>query len=84
MKYSIHSQNPRYPLAKLVNPVVSGFLVISQEDVVDLLNTKDKCIVELERTIKNLTDGVAHFNKSHGDMTPLLGVYIEALKEQGE
>ena len=38
-------------------------------------------IAELEATVKSLTDGVAHFNRSHGGMTPLLTAYVEALKE---
>ena len=41
-------------------------------------------IVDIEKTIKSLTDGVTHFHKSHGDMNPLLTAYIEALKEQGQ
>jgi hypothetical protein len=48
MQYSIYGQNPKYPLADLVDPVVSGFLIISQEEVVNLLNAKDYRIAELE------------------------------------
>jgi hypothetical protein len=51
MKYSIYGQNPKYPLAELVDPVVSGFLIISQEEVVTLLNAKDYRIAELEQAI---------------------------------
>jgi hypothetical protein len=49
MKYSIHDQNPKYPLADRVDPVVSGFLIISQEEVVTLLNSKDARIAELKK-----------------------------------
>jgi uncharacterized coiled-coil protein SlyX len=35
----------------------------------------------LRMTIKELTDGVAHFHKSRGDMNPLLEAYIKALAE---
>ena len=38
-------------------------------------------IAELEKTVKSLTDGVTHFNRSGGDMNPLLTAYIEALKD---
>jgi hypothetical protein len=43
-------------------------------------NTDSAYIGKLEATIKSLTDGVAHFNKSHGDMNPLLKAYIAALE----
>jgi hypothetical protein len=50
-KYSVFSQNPKYPLADLVNPVVSGFITISQENVVTLLNAKDVEIAELKKKL---------------------------------
>jgi serine/threonine protein phosphatase PrpC len=67
MKYSIHSQNPKYPLADLVDPVVSGFLIISQEEVVDLLNAKDKRIAELEKALQRQAKRVKL-------LEPLLGI----------
>ena len=62
----------------------AGSLVYYREDVLEKLIKMQKCIAELEKTIKSLTDGVTHFHKSHGDMNPLLTAYIEALKEQGQ
>ena len=55
MQYSIYGQNPKYPLAELVDPVVSGFLIISQEEVVTLLNAKDYRIAELESLLKRVS-----------------------------
>jgi hypothetical protein len=50
-------------------------------DYIKMLQQANIKIAELEKTVKSLTNGVAHFHKAHGDMNPLLEAYIEALKE---
>jgi hypothetical protein len=80
MKYSIHSQDPRYPTAQRVNPVVSGFLVISQEEVVDLLNAKDERITELEAQLKAVSNVV--YSNALGLLTMNMGVDIEHMAQQ--
>ena len=47
------------------------------KELVELRNEK----AELKKTIKELTDGVTHFNRSRGDINPLLEAYIKALKD---
>ena len=80
MKYSIHSQDPRYPTAQRVNPVVSGFLVISQEEVVDLLNAKDERIAELEASRKELIEEFAEA-ECMGDLGKIARNYGYIAKE---
>jgi hypothetical protein len=50
-------------------------------DYINMLQQANKKIAELEKIVKKLTDGVSHYHKSHGDMTPLLNAWIEALTE---
>jgi len=56
----------------------------NKAQLIELVKTQIEEYQKLEKTIKSLTDGVAHFNKSRGDMNPLLTAYIEALTEQGK
>jgi hypothetical protein len=46
------------------------------KEIVELRNAN----AELKKTIKELTDGVTHFNRSRGDISPLLEAYTKALK----
>ena len=61
-KYSIHSQDPKYPMAERVDPVVHGFLIISQEEVIDLLRAKDARIAELELQSKSRSDTIIEYS----------------------
>jgi hypothetical protein len=69
-QYYVYGQDQKYPLADLVDPIVSGFLIISQEEVVTLLNAKDYQIAKL----KEDNDELAAANEAH------LGVMLEAHK----
>lgn len=47
----------------------------------NLIKQQAERIERLENIVKRLTDAVAHFNKTHGDMNPLLEAYTDALKD---
>jgi hypothetical protein len=54
----------------------SSRLLADIKELVELRNEK----AELKKTIKELTDGVTHFNRTRGDINPLLEAYTRALK----
>jgi hypothetical protein len=65
----------------------SGCLIdeYAQSDLRSLADIKElvelrKANAELKKIIKELTDGVTHFNRSRGDISPLLEAYTKALK----
>jgi cell division protein FtsB len=51
----------------------------SLADIKELVELR-KANAELKKTIKELTDGVTHLNRSRGDISPLLEAYTKALK----
>ena len=76
--------NNLFPENSYMGKCSCGKEFIAPKGVVHCHNCLYTKIVDLEKTIKSLTDGVTHFHKSHGDMNLLLTAYVEALKEQGQ
>lgn len=58
----------------------NNFKVTALTGCPDMLLFACERIDELEALVRSFSAGVVHFNKSHGDMTPILEAFIESVK----